>query len=99
MKISHELQSLVYAFSSAMLVVSVLSFDEPLSVFILIGIGMMFGGPRFVPGIPGKAIYVIGLGIALIAAFLALVIVIALIAVFSQALFIMPLPGVLPWAP
>ena len=79
-----------------MLIVSVLSFDEPLSVFILIGLGMMFGGQRFVPGIPGKAIYVIGLGIALIAAFLALIIVIGLIAVFSQALFIMPFPRVLP---
>lgn len=81
-----QIEKIIYIFAAIMLVASVLTADEPLSVFIAVGLASMYGGPRYLPGILGLSVWVIGIAISLVAAFLALVIVIALIAAFSMSI-------------
>ena len=82
-----EVEKLIYVFSIVMPIAAVLTADEPLATFIAIGIVAMFGGPRFLPRLFGKVVYVVGLGISLLAALVALIIVIAIIAALSVSVW------------
>ena len=94
---NRKIIDLVYVFSGIMLVASVITADEPLALFTAIGMGMLFGGDRYVPGIPGKAISTVGLAVALIASFLALVIIVGLIAILVLGATGSLAIGAVPW--
>lgn len=81
------IDKLVGIYSGVMLIVSIITFDEPVAAFITIGLALMFLGPRYIPGIFGLASYVIGIAISLLATIAALILIIVLIGAVTTSLF------------
>lgn len=84
MSIKRDWKTAVYIFSIVMLFLSVISGDEPLAIYDVVGLALIFIS-RYLPGVLNLAVWYIGMAISVITSLLAIIFIIALIGILSFA--------------